>query len=339
MIDIWFGVGMPVWKALFRTMWMAVSSIFHIVLWPVVMHWRMFISEAKYLTSQGEERVKARIKRDDATIVSSRSQMIEVCSESSFQPLLQLYLFLPTLLVSFRTFSATVSFDQREKDISFNVSSLQFWSILTSCLSLSWSFTVYQSLKKRGALDFGANPLGRIFLLFSNICQISSRLLAFVLLAYACGDGNFWPAFVFVLIHILIMSFAHFEAKDKESWKKMNMGSAAAAAAAAIFQSVLNGISNLYMNNLILPLPPKEKKKQVKQSNRSFKRQLAVDGTFLVENLAIILFAALRLDVNDVWPLLVFVFLGQLCGTLLKVLYYKFFHIWSSILHMKDFEA
>ena len=106
---------MPVWKALFRTMWMAISSIFHIVLWPVVMHWRMFISEAKYLTSQGEERVKARIKRDDATIVSSRSQMIEVCSESSFQPLLQLYLFLPTLLVSFRTFSATVSFDQREK--------------------------------------------------------------------------------------------------------------------------------------------------------------------------------------------------------------------------------
>ena len=94
-----------------------------------------------------------------------------------------------------------------------------------------------------------------------------------------------------------------------------------------------------YMNNLILPLPPKEKKKHTKQSNRSFKRQFAVDGTFLLENLAIILFADLRLNVNDVWPLLVFVLLSQLCGTLLKVLYYRFFHIWSSILHMKDFEA
>ena len=95
------------------------------------------------------------------------------------------------------------------------------------------------------------------------------------------------------------------------------------------------------MNNLILPLPPKEKKKHTKQSNRSFKRQFAVtvDGTFLLENLAIILFADLRLNVNDVWPLLVFVLLSQLCGTLLKVLYYRFFHIWSSILHMKDFEA
>ena len=95
------------------------------------------------------------------------------------------------------------------------------------------------------------------------------------------------------------------------------------------------------MNNLILPLPPKEKKKHTKQSNRSFKRQFAVtvDGTFLLENLAIILFADLRLNVNDVWPLLVFVLLSQLCGTLLKVLFYRFFHIWSSILHMKDFEA
>ena len=72
MIDIWFDGSTPVWKALFRTMFMMMSSIYHIVLWPVVMHWRKFISEAKYLTSQGEERVKARIKRDDATIVSSR---------------------------------------------------------------------------------------------------------------------------------------------------------------------------------------------------------------------------------------------------------------------------
>ena len=143
-------------------------------------------------------------------------------------------------VVSFRTFSTTVSLDQKATDLFFNISSLQFWSISTSCLSLSWSFTVYQSLKKRGALDFGANPFGRVFLLFSNFCQISSRLLAFVLLAYACGDGNFWPAFLFVLLHIFIMSFAHFEAKDKESWRKTD------SKAAAIFRSVLNGISNLY---------------------------------------------------------------------------------------------
>ena len=318
-----------------RTSYAFLSSLYHIILWPFVMHRKKFLSETRYLTSHGEERVKARLESEYATVVSGRSQMIEVCSESSFQPLLQLYLFLPTLLVSFNTFGTSVNLDQKASDFFFNISTLQFWSILTSCLSLSWSFTVYQSLKKRGALDFGTNPLGRIFLLLSNICQISSRLLAFVLLAYACGDGNFWPAFVFVLIHIIIMSTAHFvEARDREPWEKIK------SKPSAIFQSVLNGISNLYMNNLILPLPSKEKKKQqVKRSHRSFKRQLAVDGTFLFENVAIIIFAALRLDLNDVWPLLVFVFLGQLCGTLFKVAYYKFFHIWSNILHIKDFEA
>ena len=50
MIDIWFGGSTPAWKAFFRTMFMIVSAIFHIVLWPVVMHGRKFLSEAKYLT-------------------------------------------------------------------------------------------------------------------------------------------------------------------------------------------------------------------------------------------------------------------------------------------------
>jgi hypothetical protein len=111
---------------------------------------------------------------------------------------------------------------------------------------LTWSFTFYQSVKKRGALDFGANPLGRLILLFSNTFQISSRLVAFALLAYSWGDGNFWQAFVFVLLHILVM------AEDEES-KGM-----------AIFQSILNGISNLCVNNLMLPLASKGKKNQNK---------------------------------------------------------------------------
>ena len=72
------------------------------------MHRKKFLSETRYLTSYGEERVKARIEAEDATIVSGRSQMIEVCSESSFQPLLQLYLFLPTLIISFQNLGSKV---------------------------------------------------------------------------------------------------------------------------------------------------------------------------------------------------------------------------------------
>ena len=334
MIKTWIGAGVSFSQKLTRTSFAILSAIYHILLWPFEMHRKKFLSEARYLTSHGEERVKARLESEDATVVSGRSQMIEVCSESSFQPLLQLYLFLPTLLVSFRNLGRNVSLDQSAHDLFSNLGQLQFWSILTSCISLAWSFTFYQSIKKRGALDFDANPVGRLVLLFSNIFQISSRLLAFVLFAYSWGDGNFWPAFLVVLIHILTMSVFHFEAKDKKAWRLLD------SKGMAVFQSILNGISNLYMNNLILPLPSKEKKKQSKKhGKRSFKRQLIVDGLFVVENLTVILLASVSLNIENVWPLLVFVLLGQLLGLLLKGLYYRFFHIWSSILTKKDIDV
>ena len=319
MTRTWLGSSTSVQQKLVQTSSASLSSIYHIVFWPLEMHRKNFMSETRYLTSSdGKERVKARLDSENAAIVSGRSRIIEVCSESSFQPLLQFYLFLPTLVVSFRNLGTEVSSDQSASNLFSNLSNLQFWSILTSCISLAWSFTFYQSVKKRGALDFGANPLGRMVLLFSNTCQISSRLVAFALLAYSWGDGNFWQAFVFVLLHILIMAAFHFEVEDEES-KGM-----------AVYQSILNGISNLYVNNLMLPLPSKWEKKY--QNKRSFKRQLIVDILFVVENFTIILLAGLVLNIDEVLPFLVFVPLAQLCGLLLKVLYYRFLHIWSSIL-------
>ena len=346
MIRTWFGGGTTYVQRLTRTSTAALSSMYHIIFWPVEMHRRKFISETRWLTSHGEERVKARLESEDATVLSSRSQMIEVCSESSFQPLLQLYLFLPTLIVLFSNLQKEVNFNQSVGEIFTNISNLQFWSIVTSCTSLAWSFTFYQSTKKRGALDFSINPVGRALMLFSNAFQISSRLVAFALFAYSWGDGNFWPAFVFVLLHILIMAAFHFDAGNKDSWVQCKSYPStwvrfkSYPSSIAVWQSLLNGISNLYMNNQILPLPTKEKKKQPKHSERSsFKRQLITDGLFVWENSVIVVIAVIRLNIEIVWPLLVFVFAGQLCGILLKLIYYRFFHIWSSIMTNKDIDV
>ena len=180
MIMTWYGAG-TCKRKLRWTISAMLSTTYHILFWPIEMHRKKFLSETRYLTSYGKDRVEARLESENESIVSGRSQMIEVCTESSFQPLLQLYLFLPTLLVTFRNLGKEVSFDQSAKEFFSNVSHLQFWSILSSCLSLAWSFTFYQSLKKRGALDFGVNALGRILLLFANVLQISS----FVLFAYS----------------------------------------------------------------------------------------------------------------------------------------------------------
>ena len=266
--------------------------------------------------------MKARKQTEDDTIISSRSQMIEVCSESSFQPLLQLYLFLPTLMVSLGNLSNTFDTNQRASDLFFNVRNLQFWSILTSCLA--WSFTFYQSVKKHGALSLGANPMGRLVLLLSNVCQTSTRLIAFVLFAYSCGEGNSWPTILFVVSHIILMSGVHFTVSKDYNDKRV------------IFQSVLNGICNLYMHNLILPLPGKDKKNKSrgKTLSQTFHRQLIVDSTFLLENLAIVLVVALRIP--DIWPLLCMVIGGQVLGLLLKGSYYKFFRIWSAVLTIRN---
>ena len=139
------------------------------------MHRRLVQSEVTYLTSYGVERVTARKGANEGAIISSRSQMIEVCSEASFQPLFQLYLFLPTLMISFnQTDDNAFNTNQSVNDWIDKVSKLQFWSILTSCISLAWSFNFYQSVKKRGALGFGSNAIGRIILLLANIFQVSS---------------------------------------------------------------------------------------------------------------------------------------------------------------------
>ena len=66
---------------------------------------------------------------------------------------------------------------------------------------------------------------------------------------------------------------------------------------------------------------------------------MIVDILLVVENLTIILLAGLLLNIDEVWPFLVFVPLAQFCGLLLKMVYYRFFHIWSSILTKADIDV
>ena len=300
-------------KGIVKMFWMTTMTLFlvlyHIIFWPFEMHRKKFVSEVSYLTSSGEKRMKARKRTENDTIISSRSQMIEVCSESSFQPLLQLYLYLPTLLVSFAVAAITFDASKSADSLFEDVKTLQFWSILTSCLSLAWSFTFYQSVKKNGALSFSANPLGRLCLLLSNILQISSRLLAIVLLAYCFGDGNFWPAFAAVVLHIILMAIilSRAEKLSKE----------------AVWEGILNGISNLYLHNIILPLPTEEKKTKQKKRKPTLKNQILVDTIFIIENFGIIILVICLIPYTTglLWILLFIVvgnsldFCSRLCTT------------------------
>ena len=268
--------------------------------------------------------MKARTAADLNAVVASRSHMMEVCSESSFQPLLQLYLVLPALIMGLNHTSDVWNVNQSAQDLFDSVEELQLWSILSSVISLSWSFSHHQAIQMKGALEFETNFFGRIFLLLSNIHQISSRLITFVLFAYTCGDGNFWPLCIGVLLHIVLMSVIYHQFQQKSIQKETKLG--------ILYQSLVNGVANLYLWNLIFPIS-KDGTPEERRNERCFTYQAVVDSISLLENVIIISLAYLYIDAI---PVEVFMYCigGHLFGLFLKFIYYKFFHIWSPVLKM-----
>ncbi len=59
------------------------------ITWPVVAFFRLFWYRYRYEASEGEGNIH---RHRRATLIGSRAQLIEVCTESSLQPLFQFYL-------------------------------------------------------------------------------------------------------------------------------------------------------------------------------------------------------------------------------------------------------
>ena len=91
-----------------------------------------------------------------------KSSAIEVATEATFQPLLQLYALIasnPNIYEEFKLLSIL------DSSIAYN---FQVYSILTSIASFCWTMTAYHVYVKRGALDLGISLKSRI-LLFASI--------------------------------------------------------------------------------------------------------------------------------------------------------------------------
>ena len=281
--------------------------------------------ESAIATPQQKFDIKERVYED--INVSARAHIIEVGIESAFQPLLQLYLLLPVIIDGFKT-QDSIS----EVSHFFSVNSLvkneelyrrQFWSILSSVVALSWSFTSYQCIQKRGSLDFGSNTPGRSMLLVANFLQISSRLLVLVLYAYLFGPGQFWPMVVSVLVHILVMSVLHFLLSNE--WEKKT----SKFNGRVVYHCMINGICNLYIHNWVKEIKPSYNQEN-KRKETAFK-QFLFELIFVVENLAILVTS--YLSYNEYLPtgFLTGIFVAHCFGICLKCIYYYQFHIWSNV--------
>ena len=313
-------------------------TLLFILLWPLIMTCNRCRSEIQFAISYGRDKFEAQMRRRDHMNLSSRARIIEVCIESSFQPLLQLYLLLPTLIHYFECGAYHQLLEKSLTETFSTISALQFWSVVTSVICLSWSFNFYKVTQKCGALDFSANLFGRICLLVSTFLQISCRLLAFVLLAYCFGPGEFWPMVLILQLHILLMAGLHYITSHQMKTKKSDN----ITRRRLLHHCILNGIGNIYLHNCITYMDgkaEKERKKnkyeeseQVEAKKTTFWRQLIFNVIFVLENMAVITLVCIKMPDTVPLPLLIFIPLGHLFGIFLNVFYYQFYHLWKESL-------
>ena len=313
------------------------------MLWPLIMIFKRGFSELRFVLAYGKDKFDIQMIRQDHILSSSRARIIEVCIESSFQPLLQLYLLLPTLIHYVDCGAVQEILTNPPHETFSQMDNLQFWSIFTSVFSLSISFTHYKVTQKAGALDYSANPIGRIFLFLSILLQISCRLLAFVLLAYGFGPGEFWPMITILLMHIFLMATLHFL-----TFNDVEVNNTKICLHRKLHHCLLNGIGNIYIHNFITYMDEKGVKERMKMKHKerndqvnggkqnkkkTFWRQVIFNAIFVAENTAIILFVFLKLPNTLPISLLAFVAIGHLLGLMFNTIYYQFFHLWKDVLY------
>ena len=313
-----------------------IKALLMIIFWPFWMLLVRFRSARKFAVAPPQTRFDMKQQRNEDLIASSRAQILEAAIESSFQPILQLYLLLPMLITPIicpgPTFLKLFSLQELLCDREDCTARKQFWSVVTSIVSLSWSFTFYQAVQKKGALDVGSNLTARLVLFLSNLLQITSRLFALILYSYSLGAGNFWIMLAGVLVHLLLMTCLHHRTSDEWQTKTFK-----GKMIKIVYHCLINGICNLYFHNWINSIKTtstKEKRKNVVKEYGTILRQCLFDSIFVSENLAILTFSVYKFNKESngtqvVLGLAVFILCSQYLGILLKIMYYCKFHIWK----------
>ena len=144
----------------------------------------------------GFEGLKKKLRQtseDESEKLINDAKMIEVCTEASLQPILQLYLFLLSLLCS-----RLCSEDLYNTCINL-WTIIQVLSFLSSVLSVPRTFTQTYALNQNGMMS---NESKAAYFLFS-LSGVISRILSFQLLAFV--SKKFWLIYAFIGAHTAIV--------------------------------------------------------------------------------------------------------------------------------------
>jgi len=309
-----------------------------LMIWPIAVHFIKFYNDGLYYLSKAGKREEREMKRENSEVLWNTARVMEVSHEASFQPTIQLYLLFPTMFESFtsRVYSLQI-FKIEGGDLStFEYD--QTVSIITSLIGLSWGFTSYHSVLKRGALDYDlASLFYKAVLYLAILFQILSRLFIFVIFAFSFGPGEYHPLLFTMMGHCLLMMILHYVFSDaKEYWKN--------GVIPFLHYVVGNGFANIYIHNWIRMDPFLSNKNNPKQHISTFVRQLIFDLVFFFENLILLSIALSKWiskangseqgssisELKDVkLPLFLVLFGSHLIGLILKCVYYRYIHMWA----------
>ncbi len=214
--------------------------------WPFRVFFMQAISKWKLEQSKDHRKIDqyAEVQRDYQTY-SCRAHLIEVCAESSLQPMLQLYLFLPKMVSSFREIGLISTV--RLADIT-STESLQLMSVMVSVLSVAYSFTTNYRMKKDGAMGM-FEPSSLLYFIYA-LCLVISRLLAFVLFAYHFPPDNWFFPSACVAWHVALMAVIH--GANRATWTIYDQpGSSTLKIAVLMYNCIINGLANIFLHSKI----------------------------------------------------------------------------------------
>ena len=295
------------WAVIKGGCWIHIILIFPI--WPVGMIIKNFVHQFKFMVSSGHERQKLEQIAMKAEIERGFAHLLEVCLESSFQPLLQWYLLFPSVISII-------------ENMEVNIEILSFSSWFASLLSLAWSFTAYNAALKKGAISIQANFMGRILVFLSNLLLIFARMNCIVLFMYYWGPGQFYQGVILIVCHAFLMGLLHLLLTNSRASIKNQTKTNLTCYMYTIYSFLLNGLANIFNHNYVQICGLDEQGKV-----NTFSRQVIFDTIFLVENFIMAVFGCLipvRLSSksHNAFVILL-IFALHFIGLFLKVVYYK----------------
>ena len=123
------------------------------------------------------------------------AKAIEVSTEASLGPFLQLFVLIPTCQF----------FNQVSDPWNIGFSDLSF-SIAVSILTFSWSMT-FHHVTKEGSIDFSLHLVPRLALFVSFVMKIASRLFPAIIFGHQTfGSEGFYYLFLCILGHVFLMA-------------------------------------------------------------------------------------------------------------------------------------